>query len=184
MIDYNDPEIKKFILEYVSSFDPDRNKRWVNVSHKFKDFNHFVVVTIQGLGKLDSRLMIEDKKLIETGKTSNLLGDLSDHCTQSYLWVLGAYEVLRAFAQRANENDLFLSSFREELINIKKDFARVRVPLSKFEAAKAHQKTDFCIALPVTVTGKGTGWKTSNDFWISRSELSDKMLTLFEKINA
>lgn len=184
MIDYNNPEIKKFIIEYASSFDHDRNKRWVDVSHKFKPFNDFIIVTIQSLGKLDSRLIIEDKKLIETGKTSNLLGDLSEHNTQSYLWVLGAYEVLRSLAQSTNNRDSFIASYKERLVDIKRDFARIRIPLSKFEPAKDYSETDYCIAFPVIVAQKGSGWKTSENHWVSRSELSDKMLKLLEDINA
>jgi len=183
MIDYNNPEIQKAILNYASSFDIERNKRWVNVSHEFKNFDQFVVVTIQGLGKLDSKLVIEDQCIIKTGKTSNPFGDFMDHDTLSYLWVLGAYELLRSFDQRAGKDPLFFPNFKKELTKIKHIFTRIRIPLAKFEAATYHLDTDSHIAFPVIVANKGTGWKISNDFWISRQELSDKMLILFEKIN-
>lgn len=183
MIDYNDPEIQKAINEYLTSIDIERNKRWVDVSHKFESFTPLVAITIQGLGSLDSKLTIEDENLIKTGKPKNPWGDLKDLLTLSYLWVLGAYELIRSLEQRSKEDNLFFPMFKQDLKKLKLEFARIRVPLSKFEPASSHIDTDYSFAYPVLVSGLGTGWKTSEQFWISRRELADQLLILFEKMS-
>jgi hypothetical protein len=184
MIDYNNPEIQKAIYEYAHSLDLERNKRWGDVSHKFNSFTPFVAVTIQGLGTLDSKLTIEDEILVKTGKPKNPFGNLNDLITQSYLWVLGVYELIRSLEQRAKNDNLFFPKFKQDLKNLKLEFARIRIPLSKFEPASGHADTDSAIAFPAFINGQGIGWKISEQFWISRRELSDKMLNLLEKMSA
>ena len=183
MIDYTNPETQKAINEYLTSIDSERNKRWIKVSHKFEFFNPLVATTIQGLGSLDSKLIIEDENLIKTGKPKNPWGDLKDLFTLSYLWVLGAYELIRSIEQKSKDDSLFFQGFKQDLKNVKLDFARIRIPLSKFEPASSHSDTDYSFAYPVLVSGLGLGWKISEQFWISRRELADKLLILFEKMS-
>ena len=178
------PEQVQKLIEYANSFDTERNKRWVNVSHKLADFDQFLVVTAQGLGKLDSKLLKEDELLVRQEITSSPFGDLSDHITMSYLWVLGAYEVVRSLDQRAREEANYLSGQKESLKQLKWRFERLRIPLAKFEAAKKHSDTDSHIAYPSLNTQLGIAWQVSQDTWITRRELSDSMLELFESINA
>ncbi|WP_417526789.1 hypothetical protein [Marinomonas shanghaiensis] len=178
------PEQIQRLLEYANSFDAERNKRWVNISHKLAIFDHFLVVTAQGLGKLDSKLLKEDELLVQQGSTSGPFGDMSDHITMSYLWVLGAYEVIRSLEQRAREKADFLPEQKESLQQLKWRFERLRIPLAKFEAAKKYSNTDSHIASPGVNTQLGIAWQVSQDTWITRRELSDSMLELFESINA
>lgn len=178
------PEQIQKLIDYANSFDAERNTRWVNASHKLATFDQFIVVTAQGLGKLDSKLLKEDEMLVQQNTTSSPYGDMSDHITMSYLWVLGAYEIIRSLEQRAREESDFLPEQTESLQQLKWRFERLRIPLAKFEAAKKHSDTDSHIAYPGVNTELGIAWQVSQDTWITRRELSDSMLELFESINA
>ena len=172
------------LIEYANSFDTERNKRWVSVSHKLAAFDHFIVVTAQGLGKLDSKLLKEDEMLVQQRSTSNPFGDMSDHITMSYLWVLGTYEIIRSLDQRAKDDANFLPEIKERLQQLKWRFERLRIPLAKFEAAKKHSETDSHIAYPGINVELGIAWQVSEDTWITRRELSDSMLELLEDIKS
>ena len=178
------PEQIQNLIDYANSFDTERNARWVNASHKLATFDHFIVVTVQGLGKLDSKLLKEDEMLVQQNTSSSPFGGMSDHITISYLWVLGAYEIIRSLEQRAREESDFLPEQKESLQKLKWRFERLRIPLAKFEAAKKHFDTDSHIAYPGVNTELGIAWQVSQDTWITRRELSDSMLELFESINA
>ncbi|UMQ35811.1 hypothetical protein [Aeromonas hydrophila] len=182
MFDMKDPAVLKAAIEYISAIDVDRNKRWVEASHAGKSFDVFMVPTIQGLGKLDSRLLIEDAYIIENHRSSHPFGDLSEHITQSYLWVLGAYEIIRSLDQRARQDEKFFPELRPDFQQLKFSFERIRIPLAKFEAARKHQDTDSHIAYPGLHHEKGVSWQVAQDTWINRRELSDEMLDLLEKM--
>lgn len=172
------------IIAYANSFDTDRYTKWVNVSIKLAAFDTFMVVTVQGLGKLDAKLIKEDEAIIQNGSSSSPFGDISDHLTLSYLWVLGAYEIIRSLDQRTRSNTGFFPNYRESLRQLKWDFERIRIPLAKFEPAKKHKDTDSHIAYPWLNTALGVAWQVSEDTWITRRELSDSMLNIFESLGA
>lgn len=169
------------LLEYCNGFDAKRFKRWVDVSYQVSSGDVQVMVTIQGLGKLDSKLTKEDEYIVKNGHSSNPLKDLSDHLTLSYLWVLGAYELIRTINQRdrelhGNDHDITTKSR-----GIKSIFERVRVPLAKFEAARRYEDTDGKIAYPVLNTEVGVGWKLGENIFITRQYLSNSFLEYSEE---
>ena len=180
MFDINDPAFATAVEEYMKSIDLDRNKRWIDVSTVIRVFDDFMMVTLQGLGKLDSRLVVEDASFIETGKPSNPFGDFSDHFTQSYLWVLGAYEIVRSLDQRAREDETFFPAHKQGLQQLKHSFERIRIPLAKFEASRRHKDTDSHIAYPGFNPASGVSWQVTADTWVDRRVLSDEMLELLE----
>ena len=162
--------------------DIDRYTKWVNISHGLAVFDVFMVITVQGLGKLDSKLLKEDQMLIQQGATSSPVGDVSDHVTLSYLWVLGAYEIIRSLDQRARVDTGFFPQSREHLQKLKWQFERLRIPLAKFEPARKHSDTDSHIAYPAINTALGVTWQVSENDWIARRDLSDSMLNFFESL--
>jgi hypothetical protein len=170
------------IVKYASSFDSDRNARWVRCSHTLGAFDAFMVITAQGLGKLDAKLIIEDECITNHQKPCNPFGDLSDHITLSYLWVLGAYEVIRAIYQRAREENTFFPAYKNDIHQLKLEFERIRIPLAKYEAAKRFSETDSHIAYPGVHQDLGISWQLSADTWVNRRTLSDSMLSLFERM--
>jgi hypothetical protein len=168
------------IMNYIESFDIERNKRWVHVSEKFSIFDPLIVITIQGLGKLDAKLIVEDNKITKQGNPSNPFGDLGDHLTFSYLWVLGTYEVIRSLEQKAREDNSFFPTHRTELQSLKVEFTRIRIPLAKFEPATKFSSTDSHVAYPTIHKEFGVSWQISENTYISRRKLSDNMLNQFE----
>lgn len=159
---------------------PSRHHRWVSASHGLTRYETFMVSTVQGLGRLDEFLAARDSRYVAgEGYLSERFGilDFSDHITLSYLWVLGAYEIVRVMHQRERDSRSSLSTSINELL---RQFARLRVPLAKFEPAERHKKTDFRIAYPVLNSDYGVAWQVSENTFISRRELSDQFLQLLE----
>ena len=108
--------------------------------------------------------------------SSSDLGALSYHITLSYLWVLGAYEIIRSIRQRnkkAGLND-------EKLTSLLRKFERLRMPLAKFEPANRHKRTDSEIAYPALNDLHGITWQISEEVFISRGELANEFLSLLE----
>lgn len=178
MFDINNPAI----TDYIQLIDIERRDRWIRASCAVRSLKNFMMPTLQGLGNLDAKLVVEDAKIRETDKPSNPFGDLSDHITLSYLWILGAYEFVRALEQRAREDDTFFPEFKDNLRNLKHSFERIRIPLAKFEAARRHKDTDSHIAYPSFNPETGVGWQVAQDTWIDRRVLSDELLELLEQI--
>ena len=162
-----------------------RHERWIKASISTAKFDPFMVPTIQGLGRLDISLIEQDSAFLNNFDKNkddiNASLELSDRITVSYLWVLGAYEAIRTMGQRIRENENLVSeematSFR----NVKNTFNRLRVPLAKMEATRAHRNTDSHIAYPGLNLDIGISWKINESTFISRRELSDQLLTLLE----
>jgi hypothetical protein len=101
--------------------------------------------------------------------------DLTKVAFEAHLWVLGAYEIVRAISQRKPvgfDKELF-----SELRDLKRLFTRMRIPLAKFEAASTFKGTDYSIAeLIIDPEHYRLGWRTSESHVIARQELSDRLL--------
>ncbi|MGE8482269.1 MAG: hypothetical protein ACN6Q5_06645 [Pseudomonas sp.] len=162
----------------------DRFERWIKVSIGLMRFEPHLMGLVQSLGDMDAKLCGTDEKLLDDYCQKNISPDYEDiqgHVTQSYLWVLGAYEVVRTLTQRMSENQCndppqVFENFRQ----VKARFARVRVPLAKFEPASIHKKTDSHIAFPGFAFDLGIAWQVSEGVIISRRELSDALLNALE----
>lgn len=81
------------------TIDQPRYARWVNASHSLDHVLPGAATVIQGLGKLDAKLVREDTIFQELsvevrGSVEESL-KLTERFTLSHLWVLGAYEVVR-----------------------------------------------------------------------------------------
>lgn len=169
---------------YVAGlFDVDRKKRWVDCSHAIAVHNQWSVVTLQHLGTLDSRLINDDAELIRTGYPKNPMLDLSDHITSSYLWVLGVYELVRTLDQFARSDSSPLNHVRGEIQTYKRKINRLRIPLAKMEAASSNTD-DSTIAYPGLNQALGLAWQLNEHDWVTRRELSDEALALFEFIKS
>lgn len=102
---------------------------------------------------------------------------LNDRMTQSYLWVLGGYELIRSATQRMAGRPL-----ESEFRSVKNQFNRLRIPLAKFEAASRHPE-DSPIAFPALNEHYGAAWQLGRDEFITRRELSDSLLALAERLD-
>jgi len=142
-------------------------------------------ITIQGLGRLDHDLVVGDARFLclseERRATENESLALNYRITLSYLWVLGAYEVVRTIDQRCRENASAISHETSKSASaLKIKFERLRILLAKFEPAKRHRETDSKVAYPALNLDYGIAWLVEADTFISRKMLSDELLTFLE----
>ena len=165
-----------------------RIRRWVDASQTLMPLAPFLLVLLQGLGRLDAELEAED--VLAFPETNPLeaqqaaLKRIENH-TLSYLWVLGAYEIVRTVAQKSREHPVpWPAECHRELARLKADFERLRVPLAKLEPARRHKETDSGIAFPAIHRSKGFAWQVSRDVYISRKDLADALLSFLESLSA
>lgn len=161
----------------------ERHARWIAASFGFTRLQTWATVYIQGLGRLDIDLIERDAALVGTSKTNISLEiasmELSEVITLSHLWVLGAYELVRALNQQVNASIDGYSKVQKDLVlSTKHNFERIRMPLAKLEPASKWKSTDFSIAYPVLNASMGTAWHIANETVVTRRELSDKLLLL------
>jgi len=166
-----------------------RQEQWVKASFATAKFEPFMPVTIQGLGTLDIQLIQKDEEYLEKHKQTEgpekIHFEFSNQITLSYLWVLGAYEVIRTITQRIKENSgIVKEDIEKEFSQVKKAFNRLRVPLAKMEPAYSHRNTDSHIAYPALNIDHGVAWQVSQDTYITRRSLSNLMLQLLESTRA
>jgi hypothetical protein len=75
-------------------------EKWIKLSQNLSSFENFLMVSVQGLGRLSLQLDEIDKKIVQdlkNGKNPTIESSLilTNAFTLSYLWVLGAYEAIR-----------------------------------------------------------------------------------------
>lgn len=139
------------------------------------------------IGEIDAKLIHDDKAFRALSKEKRSEYDqmirLTDRITLSQLWVLGAYEVTRTLDERfRNRPKVLTKRLGQQILTTKKAFARVRIPLAKFEPAGAHRSTDFAVAFPAMHRDLGISWKVANRLFVPRRQLSDKLLCLLSAI--
>jgi hypothetical protein len=170
------------------SLDHDRHERWTRASMAVVTHDivgQFIVLPIQGIGRLDVRLIYNDAVILRDPEAVDPSGLLDQQITLSYLWVLGAYEIIRTLSARPDltradkDNDVAL-----KVSQTKAQFSRLRVPLAKFEPQNKHRATDSPVAYPGLHSELGVAWHLSPTHWITRRELSDALLEMLELIRA
>lgn len=165
-----------------------RLERWVFASHGLGGIEPFMTLTLQGLGRLDCQLIPEDARFLsltpESQATIDESARLTDRFTLSYLWVLGAYEIVRSLDQRCRADTAPLGGELNRRVNgFKHKIERLRIPLAKFEPAR-RSATDSPIAYPAISRELGVAWQLAPDTFVSRRELSDELLSLVEDIRS
>src|SRR5262245_46521809 len=140
----------------------DRYRQWIRVSHAVggvDQYRAFMAVAVQGLARIDCQLIAADEQFLQLTEqqraTIPVSVELSERVTLSYLWVLGAYEILRTLDQRTREGSAGTPSPVAERITATKHlFERVRIPLAKFEASRRNPN-DSPIAYPAISQAHG-----------------------------
>ena len=142
---------------------------------------------VQQLGRLDARLIQADEMWPDRFFQKNLSYEngstLHEHITLSYLWVLGAYEFIRTLCDRVkmDDHEKTPEEIRNILLEAKRRFARVRVPLAKMEPASKFAAEDGPIAYPGLKQGAGVAWQLNPNTIVTRRELSDDLLQALER---
>lgn len=158
-----------------------RFERWIKTSFAVAKYEPFMTPSIQGLGKLDALLIKNDEGILKSAPQNHGSIGLTDQFTQSWLWVLGGYEIVRTISKYTKKPTDLQDDVCSKIMETKKSFARIRMPLAKFEAEKNH-KTDSPMAYPVLNTYKGIAWQVAPDCIITRRDLSDELLGMLESI--
>jgi len=166
--------------------DQPRYARWVSVSHAIDAIEPGLPVLIQGLGKIDARLVHGDAAFRslpqEQRGTWQESIKLTDRFALSHLWVLGVYEIVRTLSDRVRKNAHILPlRLRQRITRTKRLFARLRIPLAKLEPADAFP-TDYPLARPSMHRVLGIAWKVADRSFIPRRRLSDRLLSLMAAI--
>jgi hypothetical protein len=167
-----------------------RSERWALASINIGKIENYIIIIVQGLGELDTKLILEDERLLkkipqnpEDPDWFQTSRDLGSQITLSYLWVLGAYELIRTLDQRCREKpDAFGEIINKRINETKKIFERIRMPLAKLEPAHRFTPSDSSIAFP-TMGAQGTAWQINENTFVNRRDLSDMLLALFEEIS-
>lgn len=163
----------------------EREERWIKVSVGLMRFEPEMMPLVQQLGRLDVRLIVADERwgriMRDKGARVENSEALHEHITQSYLWVLGAYEAIRTLSQMMKggkeKNPVEVADLFQRT---KKRFARIRMPLAKMEAASGFESEDGHIAYPGLHQQNGVAWQLNEGTIISRRELSDAFLESLE----
>lgn len=169
------------LIEHVNQVDIERRNCWIEHQGALDRVQGLLCAPYQGIAWIDAFLVKEDRRLI-AGEEIGFMGDLSQHFTQAYLWVLGAYEIVRTISQFSDKNEnSVLSEHKDEIRKLKHKFELVRMPLAKFEAPRRNPD-GYTFAWPIIDKSKGTGWLISEGVYITRRELSDEFLKLMKRL--
>lgn len=142
---------------------------------------------IQALGKLDAELISKDVAYLALPQVErekvDTSSELTDRIRDSYLWVLGAYEIVRSLDQKCRDNtEIVNDTARQVFTDVKHKFERVRISLAKFEPARRYGDTDSSVALPGIDRDHGIAWRVSETLFVTRKELSDAFMSLLRSI--
>lgn len=162
-----------------------RAERWLKVSVGLMRFEKHMMPLVLQLGRIDVRLIGADEAWPDRFFNEDLSYDdgdtIHEHITLSYLWVLGAYEFIRTLCDRVRADiEKTPEEVRNLLLQAKRRFARVRMPLAKMEPASQFANEDGPIAYPGLKRGVGVAWQLNPSTVISRQELSDVLLEALE----
>ena len=173
------------VSPWIAEMDQERWRRWVSAAHAVARIDKWLLVPVQGIGRLDAKLVLTESRIIDDRNWSNETEtfEFNDAFTLSWLWVLGCYEIVRTAYQRCrSDQGLVDAVVKEEINRVKRLFERIRMPLAKLEPANRHRATDWRVAFPGVDRKHGIAWRLGELTWINRRELSDAMLGLLESM--
>lgn len=171
--------------KYTSKFNYDRYSEWVKCSIGWVSEEHegTLMTRLQGLGMIDAELYNINKsdinKLLDHDITV-----FSYVNVQSYLWVLGVYELFRMFDQRLLENpDKADDDVVKAVKNAKIFFSRLRVPLAKLEPSNKYKNQDYAVP-KIGGNDRQIGWCINDTEIIWYQDLSNLALVTLKKIRS
>jgi hypothetical protein len=140
-----------------------------------------IMTRIQGLGVMDAMLYDVNKEIINNKLEHDLI--VFDFVNiQSYLWVIGVYELFRMADQKIRENPEIANLNASNQINkAKMEFSRIRVPLAKLEPSNKFKKSDYSIP-QLGADHEQLGWKINENEIIYYRKLSDLAIFTFDQL--
>jgi hypothetical protein len=163
------------------NFNYERYSLWVRSSMAWSrnEPTGVIMTRIQGLGIIDAELYDINKHIINK-KLENDLSVFDVVNIQSYLWVLGVYELFRMIDQKIKENPEIANENASKQINkAKTEFSRIRVPLAKLEPSNRFRNSDYAIP-QLGANDEQLGWKINDNDIIYYRPLSDLAISTFD----
>lgn len=186
------------------------NKAWVQLSHRLSGrFNLVTAVpSIQREGDLDLLLRCLEDEFNPNNDASGADFPFHYQMMFSETWIVGCYEILRAFQQRDRDGVSGLDEFK----SVFSDFELIRMPIAKFEIAKDRaiaqplpmRRVGDSEAKPITfydpkdpsrfhIMPRGVSWRGSamwlaldgrslRQRWVERRDLADRLLSLVKSV--
>jgi hypothetical protein len=153
--------------------DQPRYADWVRSSHSLDRYVPGLRVFVQGLGKIDAQLTWQNAQYLKLPPSVRASFEeslrLTDRIALSQLWLLRAYEAMRTLAERLGKSPKIGSKrLRSRVATIKRQLARVRMPLAKLAPASAHKATDYAQAVPALHRELGISWKVAKHMIVPR----------------
>ncbi|MEW6713519.1 MAG: hypothetical protein AB1306_00305 [Nitrospirota bacterium] len=170
----------------ISTEHAPRHLKWLVGAYKLSAHHIGFAESLNGLGRLDCALRsaeIPYYNYIIGGKIGEPMDIVTDFHCLSNIWTMGMYEGLRILSQKLSKDSKLgkAHSATDEVNLLKQKFARVRIPLAKFEAA-SQSPTDYdYLSQSIGDSIKGWGWIVTDKTVIYRNELADDVLQLFDK---
>jgi hypothetical protein len=175
-----------------------RIQRWTDASYAFVKADPWLVLVLQGSGRLDVDLFNEmtitaaniDAQITAPNTVSEQqIEQFNRHLYQSFLWVLAAYEFVRTLDQICRaDSAIYGDALSKDVNHFKHQIERLRIPLAKLERVRDPKVRKSPkvrqIAYPVWVPHKGVAWQLDPSTIIARVDLSEELLSLVEKLKA
>jgi len=170
-------------------FDYSRYETWVTVSMRWmrEEKDRVIPSRIQGLGLIDAKLYGINKYDIKDKQDKLVVDEFNipnhDYVNiNSYLWVIGVYELFRMIDQRLRENENLAQADSIKAINYaKKQFQRIRIPLAKLEPSKLFKNTDYDVP-KLGADEHQLSWKVNDNLIIHYRDLSDLAISTLRKL--
>jgi len=138
-----------------------------------------------GLGRLDCALIEKGRLYLDVcddGAAYEWHQEIFDHRIQSYLWLLGAYELVRTLGQNLRQvPKLGSDDLRTQVEDAKRSLARPRMLVAKHEPMHSKVKEDepmTCLNITFTRPDGIYFLSGPGKIDVSRKELADKLLSL------
>lgn len=157
-----------------------RIQRWTDASFGLVKADQWLVIVLQGLGRLDVDLFnemptitanVDAQRTAPNTVSEEQIVQFGRHIYQSFLWVLAAYEFVRTLDQICRaDRTIYGNALSQDVNQFKRRIERLRIPLAKLEPADRHP-TDSPIAYPVWVPHKGVAWQLDPSTIIARVDL-------------
>jgi hypothetical protein len=175
---------------WLSNMPNSRVQRWTDASFGLVKADQWLVIVVQGLGRLDVDLFNEmlitaaniDAHITAPNTVSEQqIAQFDRHIYQSFLWVLAAYEFVRTLDQICRtDRTIYGDALSKDVNHFKHRIERLRIPLAKLELRKNPKVRQ--IAYPVWVPHKGVAWQLDPSTVIARVDFSEELLSLVEKL--
>lgn len=178
-----------------------RQNLWLGGAHALHAIHPEWVGYVQQLAHLDKELQDKEDLYLQTahiypgitysnladkeyvGRFADRVQSRSRDTTMAQLWVLGCYEIVRTIKEYIDKNPGFVEDgIKDEILETKRQFERIRMPLAKLQPFRKTRDTDYPFAFPGYTDTAGMAWRVSPDCIIKRAALAERFAIMLDKL--